>query len=128
MKDLFEIVNGEWYRETEIPAEYASWGTFQELRLDSLKQCRELAEADQGLVGTAYRSFMEHRGEVSDLEFDYLDKPLPEALGELDKIGVTAPASFFVEKSADSEDAVAYIVQAGLGLPDEAYYLSLIHI
>ena len=62
MKDLFEIVNGEWYRETEIPAEYASWGTFQELRLDSLKQCRELAEADQGLVGTAYRSFMEHRG------------------------------------------------------------------
>ncbi|WP_276847271.1 M13 family metallopeptidase [Corynebacterium pyruviciproducens] len=122
MKDLFEIVNGEWYRETEIPAEYASWGTFQELRLDSLKQCRGLAEADEGLVGTAYRSFMEHRGEVSDLEFDYLDKPLPEALGELDKIGVTAPASFFVEKSADSEDAVAYIVQAGLGLPDEAYY------
>ena len=122
MKDLFEIVNGDWYRETDIPAEYASWGTFQELRLDSLKQCKELAEGDDGLVGTAYRSFMDHRGSVGNLPFDLLDKPLPEALGELDTIGITAPASFFVEKSADSDMAVAYIVQAGLGLPDEAYY------
>ena len=80
MKDLFEIVNGDWYRETDIPAEYASWGTFQELRLDSLKQCKELAEGDDGLVGTAYRSFMNHRGSVDDLPFDLLDKPLPEAL------------------------------------------------
>ena len=43
-------------------------------------------------------------------------------MGELEREGVGAPATFWVEKDSGSEEAVAYIVQSGLGLPDEAYY------
>src|SRR5699024_9340935 len=38
-----------------------------------------------------------------------------------------SPVTFWVEKDSGSEDCVAYIIQSGLGLPDEAYYREEAH-
>ena len=43
-------------------------------------------------------------------------------LGELERVGVGGPVSYWVEKDSQGENSVAYIFQSGLGLPDEAYY------
>src|SRR5699024_6728083 len=43
-------------------------------------------------------------------------------LGELDRAGVGGVAGYFVAKDAEGDAERAYLVQSGLGLPDEAYY------
>ena len=126
MFDLFEAINGEWWRTHDIPADRASDGTFYQLRDAAEDRCRALAEADTGLVGTLYKSFM--AGGDDDLTPDFqVIESLPTAMGLLDRTGVGAPAGFYVTKSADSDEAVAYVSQSGLGLPDEAYYRDPAH-
>ncbi|MDY6050477.1 MAG: M13-type metalloendopeptidase [Corynebacterium sp.] len=139
MHDLFEEINGQWWRDHVIPADRASDGTFYTLRDTAEERAKQLAEADDGLVGGLYRSFMAAADTTTsdalaqlDPDFAVIDRALAaaetpavgiaQAMGELDRIGVGAPAGFYVTKSADSDQAVAYISQSGLGLPDEAYY------
>ena len=47
--------------------------------------------------------------------------------GQLERLGVSSPVTFWVEKDSGSEDCVAYIIQSGLGLQDEAYYREEAH-
>ncbi|XCB29678.1 M13-type metalloendopeptidase [Arcanobacterium hippocoleae] len=42
--DLFRYVNGKWFAETEIPADQAGTGSFQELRNESEDRVREIVE------------------------------------------------------------------------------------
>src|SRR5690625_6371219 len=48
-------------------------------------------------------------------------------IGKLERLGVSSPVTFWGEKDSGSEDCVAYIIQSGLGLPDEAYYREEAH-
>ena len=47
--------------------------------------------------------------------------------GELERTGVGSPVTFCVSKDSGSEDGIAYVIQSGLGLPDEAYYREEAH-
>lgn len=131
MKDLYRYVNGPWIDAHVIPDDRAVDGTFHELRDAAELNVRAIVEGSTSRAGTLFSSFMDtdaiDAAGVTPLEADFalLDvdyDALPKALGALDRVGVGAPVAFYVTKDAHSEDAIAYLVQSGLGLPDEAYY------
>ena len=132
MHDLFELVNGDWVREHEIPADRGIDGAFYALRDKSEEDVRALLRQGDSLGATLYASFMDtdavNGAGVSPLDADLTKlsvksvEDFARALGELERVGIGAPLTYWVEKDSQSEDAVAYLVQSGLGLPDEAYY------
>ncbi len=137
MNDLYHYVNGPWLKSHVIPDDRGVDGTFHRLRDDAEADVRAIVEEDTGRAGTLFTSFMDVEGVNGaglapiDPDLDLLTASDPEEfvanLGRLERSGVSAPATFWVEKDSSSEDAVAYVVQAGLGLPDEAYYREEAH-
>ncbi|WP_448851809.1 M13 family metallopeptidase [Corynebacterium sp. 335C] len=137
-EDLYRHVNGEWIDSHEIPSDRPMDGAFHALRDRAEEDVRDLiadiAEEDPGSrIGRLYASFMDEAAVeaagVDALAPDLADVAAAEdrdalalALGRLDRTGVTGPAGFFVEKGPDGPDAVLYLLQSGLGLPNEAYY------
>jgi predicted metalloendopeptidase len=142
--DLFRHINGIWLKNTEIPAERASYGSFivlaEKAEADLRKIIEESAAAksepnsEAGKVGDMFASFMdeetiEKRGldaiaiELALIEtLDDLSK-LPAMLGQLESRGVRGLFSAFVNTDAkDSTRYVVYLDQGGIGLPDESYY------
>ncbi|AKK02084.1 M13 family metallopeptidase [Corynebacterium epidermidicanis] len=128
MDNLYEEVNGQWLAEHVIPADRGVDGTFHKLRDDSEAHVHALLEASSGLPGQAFRSFMDtdrmDAAGIAPLDDDFalLSLPLTEALGKLSRLGVSSPVEAYITKDSSSEEVVLYVVQGGLGLPDEAYY------
>lgn len=146
--DLFGHVNGRWLAEAEIPADLPMTGAFIQLVLDAEAQVgdilRAAADASEagGLeagtprqqIGDLFRSFLdEERIEAlgaAPLQ-PHLDaiaalrdtSEFAELLGRVDRIGAGGLVGVFVNTDDRQSDRyVVYIQQAGLGLPDEAYY------
>jgi putative endopeptidase len=143
--DFFEYLNGKWLKTVEIPSDKSSWGSFMELRENTLPQLRDIIQkasagtpanaTDAQRIGDFYASFMdEARLEqlgVAPLKPE-LDKiaalkdksELPAMLARLGKIGVGVPFDFGIHQdNKDSTKYVADIGQGGLGMPDRDYYL-----
>lgn len=138
MKDLYHYVNGPWIAGHTIPADRGIDGTFHALRDAAEADVRELVEEDSGLAGSLYAAFMDvdslNAAGIEPLAQDIdrvLDagnaQELTRTIGQLEREGAAAPVAFWVEKDSGGEDAVAYLVQSGLGLPDEAYYREPVH-
>ena len=142
--DLFRHVNGRWLATTEIPPDRAAHGAFHMLHDQSELDVRALAEeaaasdapagSDERKVGDLWAAFMDVDAvEALDAEpladdlaaIRAVDSPaeLVALLGRLQRHGTSGVIEWFVDN--DGDDATRYIVnlvQAGLGLPDEAYY------
>jgi putative endopeptidase len=143
--DLFRHVNARWMAETEIPPDRAAHGAFHALHDQAEIDVRALAEAaassasaepgsDERKVGDLWTSFMDEAGaerrDAAPLADDLADiravasaGELAGLLGRLGRHGTPGLAAWYVDN--DGDDATRYIVnlvQAGLGLPDEAYY------
>ncbi|MDR1799088.1 MAG: peptidase M13 [Bifidobacteriaceae bacterium] len=149
--DLFGYVNGQWLDTFEIPPDRGADGAFRELRDQSEEQVRQiiedLAQAQpdgQGgpaaheaqLIAALYRSFMdeaavEAKGATPLLEDLAVLQSSPAggaqglawALGRLERSGAGGLFASWVDTDPAQPDR--YVVnfgQAGLGLPDEAYY------
>ncbi|MGO2165954.1 M13 family metallopeptidase [Corynebacterium casei] len=132
LKDLYQFVNGPYLKSHVIPDDRGVDGTFHELRDQAEELSHEIVKEDTGRAGTVYTSFMDAEGinaaGMAPLDAD-LDRlavadvdEFATVLGELERFGVSSPVTFWVEKDSGSENCVAYIIQSGLGLPDEAYY------
>ncbi|WP_420099366.1 M13 family metallopeptidase [Corynebacterium sp.] len=137
--DLYRYVSGTWLGSHEIPADRAVDGKFHELRDRAELDVKAIVEAadPSTRIGALFRSYMDEDGDhgieqagLSVLSPDLdpvrdagdLDA-LVAALAQLDRHGVGGAVGFWTEKDAGgSGDEVAYLVQTGLGLPDEAYY------
>ncbi|MBR6458663.1 MAG: peptidase M13 [Actinomycetaceae bacterium] len=146
--DLFRAINGKWLDETVIPDDLPSYGSFVKLRLqaddDVHTIVRELSElpplskdalsGEAKIVRDLYSSWMDtesmNRRGLSSLycEIDLLDgaqtkRELAIAIGTLMRWGV---GTFFdLDVDSDLNDPnhyTTFLVQSGLGLPDEAYY------
>ena len=142
--DLFRHVNSRWLATTEIPPDRAAHGAFHMLHDQSELDVRALAEeaaasdapagSDERKVGDLWAAFMDvdavEAADAAPLADDLaairaVSSPgeLVALLGRLQRHGTSGLVEWFVDN--DGDDATRYVVnlvQAGLGLPDEAYY------
>jgi putative endopeptidase len=143
--DFFEYLNGKWLKNVEIPSDKSSWGSFMELRENTLPQLRGIIEnvakksgakgTDEQRIGDFYASFMDEarleqlgatplKGELDKIAALKDKSELPALLARLGKIGVGVPFDFGIHQdNKDSTKYVADIGQGGLGMPDRDYYL-----
>ncbi len=142
--DLFLATNGNWVKNTQIPADKSAWGAFYVLRDRTDHEVRGLIEglqATQPANGT-------NAQKVNDFFRSYLDEaaidkaglaPIEASLKDVDSIQdagmlvglmghwqgvVRTPLA--VDSNPDLDDPGVYVAdfrQSGLGLPDRDYYL-----
>ena len=144
-QNFFRFVNGQWLERTEIPADRARWGSFDELREAAEQQVLTII---QELAATPQETNSEGQ-KIADLFRSYLDTDTIESLGltplqshfaaidalenhtdlttlwgQWQAIRTGTPVVAFV--SQDQRQSDQYITassQSGLGLPDRDYYL-----
>ena len=144
--DFFQFMSGKWLSTTEIPADRARFGSFDQLRdlseqrsfdiITALAANSKLAAgSNQQKIADLYNSFMdEARADTLDIkplqsEFARIDaltkkSELPTLMGQLAKLGVALPLQSGVAQDArDSSRYAVMVNQGGLGLPDRDYYL-----
>lgn len=142
--DFFAYVNGGWVRDTEIPADKASYGITWMLHEESQNQVRAIIEesadgdfargTDEQKVGDLYASYMdmETRNELGLKpilpEFEKIDSlvstdDLAVYFAEANKAGIDLP--FQLLQYVDFQNPNTYMMytwQGGLGLPDREFY------
>jgi predicted metalloendopeptidase len=145
-EDFYGHVNARWLAANPVPAEYPMWGAYVQLDHANKELTRDLLEAAAAagpdadpitrLVGDFYAAGMDEAG-IAAAGAEPL-RPLldqVDAIASLDDLrAVNADfhrggygALFGIGVDADFEDAsahLAYVVQAGLGLPERGYYLN----
>jgi predicted metalloendopeptidase len=142
--DFYQYLNGNWLKNTEIPADKPAYGEFSVLydlsqdRLHGLIEGSQSAPADanQRKIADLYASFMDEAGlETKGLqplqaEFARIDgvtsaKDVGALIAHFNAIDANAPFAAVVHQ--DNKDSTKYVVdfsQSGLSLPDRDYYLS----
>ncbi len=145
--DFFRYVNGTWLNKTEIPADRARWGSFDELRKKTDKDAMAILKAaskdkkyksntDQGKAIGLFKSILDTVGRnksgIAPLK-PYLAKidavknvnDLQNLMMEMEPSGGIGFFGFGVGADAkDSNKNVLYLGPGGLGLPDRDYYVS----
>ena len=76
-QDFFRYVNGNWLSSTDIPADKARWGSFDELRENADKQVLAII---QELAATAHANGTDGQ-KMADLYRSYLNEELINVLG-----------------------------------------------
>ena len=144
--DFFAFVNGTWIKETEIPADRASYGGFSLLAEEAQENVRAIIEeaasgdfpvgSDEQKVGDLFSSFLDttRRNELGLgpilPEFERIDAiedttDLARYFASTVKRGLDAP--FGLTQFADLKNPEyygVYLVQSGLGLPDREFYFN----
>ena len=142
--DLFGHVNGGWVKATEIPSDRGRYGTFDRLREAAEEAVHHLIEeaaesaSDPGTprrqVGDLFASFMDTdrieklgAGALADdlalIEAVGSTSDLVRTCGQLSRRGVDTFIGFYsIADAKDSARNILYVMQAGIGLPDESYY------
>jgi putative endopeptidase len=149
--DLFGHVNGRWLDETEIPSDRSSWGPFVQLADIAEDQVRTIIEDLARVVaeGAEGATIDEDARRIGDLFYAFMDtdtinrkgiepvRPLIGAvaglrdvrdlaafLGEFERIGGHGLFGSYVTTDRKNSDRNLFnVVQGGLGLPDESYYV-----
>jgi len=143
--DFFAYMNGTWIKNTEMPADKARYGVFDQLRDESQDAVKAIIEqsatgdfakgTDEQKVGDLYNSFLDWETrnakglEPLQAELDRINgisshDDLAVYFAEATKRALDAP--FGVGQLPDPKDPQRYAIatgQGGLGLPDREYYL-----
>jgi putative endopeptidase len=142
--DLFEHVNGAWLASTQIPGDRTTWGAAEMLIERSLGIQQQLAEQAaarpdaQGvekIVGDLYATGLDE-ATINQQGLEPLQGRLQELDALRDRAGVAdlirrwyATGDGYLFQFGPESDfaapdmAMAYAMQAGLGLPDKTYYV-----
>ncbi len=143
--DFFAYVNGTWLKNTEIPADKASYGIGRMVHDQSVVDVRTIIEdsakgdfaegSDEQKVGDLFNSYlnMEHRAklgmsplkdELAKIDAIESKEDLAKYFAYANKLGYGTPFNLaqFPDLKNPSNYAM-YAWQSGLGLPDKEYYL-----
>ena len=130
--DFYAYANGGWQKRNPIPDDYSRFGAFEVLRNTNLERTREIAENDNGKIGTLYKIAMDEK----KLNADGV-KPIVPQLAEIDNLTrekleeylgrtFTYSSAFWGDGVAldekDSEHFLYNIGQGGLGLSRDYYF------
>lgn len=144
--DFYLYTNADWLKNTVIPNDKASWGTFQHLAehtsdqlhsiIIKILQTKNLAvNSNEQKIAFLYTSYMNESYlnslGVSPLKplLDMVDSvpnksQLPQLIANLNMLGVVTPYGLLIHQDArNASVVVADLVQSGLGLPDRDYYI-----
>jgi len=144
--DFFDYVNGNWVANTEMPADRARWGTFDELREQADKDIRTLVEEVSAIEGVEqgtptqkirdfYNSYMDIETatqlgakaiapELAEIEAATSLDDIFRLFSTLGVYGVTSPIGGYIfSDEKDPDTNVVYLAQSGLTMPDRDYYL-----
>jgi putative endopeptidase len=141
--DLFEAMNGNWLKTTEIPGDKAAWGSGSIVRQKTDTEVHALVDSlltQSNLDGERKKIADFYRADLDTAAMDRAGlAPLQPQLARVDAIHdvsgllalmgewqnrVSVPIGF--EFDADADDPtmlVAQMQQSGLGLPDREYLL-----
>jgi putative endopeptidase len=143
--DFYQYACGNWIKNTEIPADQARWGSFDELHERNLEVERVILE--KAATGGASRNAIDQR--IGDLYGSCMDEKAVNAKGidavkpELDRVAAVQDKGGLIEELAhlrvvggaslfsfyansdlhNADQVIAYIDQGGLSLPDRDYYI-----
>ena len=141
--DFFAYANGRWMRETQIPKDKSSWGSFSILHEKSLDQLQiiiqqaandNVDDPAQQRIGNYYKAFLDTEAiaeldlaplatELVLIEIMQTHADVATYFGRSNVFGIDSPLNFWVDQDAkDSTRYIAYFTQSGLGLPDRDYY------
>jgi putative endopeptidase len=139
-QSFYNFANGNWDRNTQIPADQANYGMFTVLADLSEARTRgileEAARTPGSRMGDFYASFMDEaaieRAGITPIQpvltriKGLSDRSQWAAeLGRLAHMGVRGPVGGFVNSDERHPDVmIVHLGQGGLGLPDRDYYLS----
>ncbi|MEO0049251.1 MAG: hypothetical protein RL556_583 [Actinomycetota bacterium] len=140
--DFFRHVNGGWLNSASIPDDKSFYGSFYQLADNSEAAVKEIldeaaANPKPGVsqqIGDLYSSFLDE-ARINELGAAPIEHDLrrianletidqaTELLGEYERAGIAGIFGFYVEPDpGNPERYLLNLMQAGLGLPDEAYY------
>ncbi|MBT1177500.1 peptidase M13 [Bifidobacterium callimiconis] len=135
--DFFRYVNGPWIDTYSLPEDRARFGAFDKLAENAEKDVRDILEdEDSPAIKSAvlYRSFLNQDAiDAAGIEplrpdLDAVDSAADKAaltrvLGAINPAGGPDLIGLMVYPNPGDPDInVAHVEQAGLALPDEAYY------
>ncbi|MEJ2007655.1 MAG: M13 family metallopeptidase [Acidobacteriota bacterium] len=143
--NFYQFADGTWIAKNPVPAQYPSWGTFNELRVHNQIILREILEraaqdrkAAQGStvqkIGDFYASCMDTKAidaagaKPLDTEFKRIaaisnPQELQAEVAALQSDGVNVLFGFgSTQDEKNSTQVIAGADQGGLGLPDRDYY------
>ena len=144
-RDFFQYANGTWVTRTEIPAAFASFGSFQELAernrttmYELLEEASRAASAPAGSTTGLLRTFYGGCMDSARAEREGV-KPLEPALARIAALtsveGIAAEVARLHQRGVgvlfafgatpdfkNSTQTIASTGQGGLGLPDRDYY------
>ncbi|WP_404369356.1 M13 family metallopeptidase [Sphingomonas sp. MMS24-J45] len=137
--DFAAYAGGTWDKNTQIPADRATWGMFNVLQDVSTEQTRtildEASKTPGSKIGDFYASFMDEAA-INAKGVDPVKPWLAQIDGAKDKTALAVEMAkltrygiggiFGMGVGQDSKDPQTYVVnlgQGGLGLPDRDYYL-----
>ncbi len=144
-KDFFLFCNGEWVKNTEIPASESRWGSFNELDKTNkeklkaiLKKCakkRGEKGSQNQLLGDYYSAYLNFaqrnkiglkglKKDFEEIEALSNKSDLAKTIASLHMKGVNALFYFGVSQDLKNVDRhICYLRQSGIGLPNKDYYL-----
>jgi putative endopeptidase len=142
--DFYRFANGGWMKSHPIPPAYPTWGNFSVLLVSNQEKMHTILEeaaksnapagSDEQKVGAYYASCMNEkaieRTGITPLTPDFSRiaalrsvSNLPNTLAHLHSYRIAAVFAFSsTQDYKQTEQTVASISQAGLGLPDRDYY------
>jgi putative endopeptidase len=143
--DFYQYACGNWIKNSEIPADQSTWGSFTELHESNLEIEHRILEKDA--AGGASRSAVDQK--IGDLYGSCMSEKAVDAKGispvkpELDRVAAVQDKSALIDELAhldmigagslfnfysasdlhNADQVIAYIDQGGLTLPDRDYYI-----
>jgi putative endopeptidase len=135
--DFYRYINGPWIDSYELPEDRSRFGSFDKLAEDAEKDIRDILEDESSSAKKSsilYNSFLDTesleqagispiQSELDDITTASSKDELLKRLGALNPFGGPDLIGVAIYPNpGNSSVNIAHIVQAGIGLPDEAYY------
>jgi len=138
--NFYQYANGNWAKNTAIPADKSNYGMFTVLEDLSKERTRgiieETAKDPASKIGNAYNSYLDTAAiDAKGLAAfkPWLDQVhglksragLAELYARADRMNITTPFAFYINQDDKNPDRyVTGLAQSGIGMPDRDYYLS----
>ena len=134
-KSFYESVNGEWIKNTIIPQEYSTWGTFSELQAKTQEKLKKILDntVDENLSYYWKKGLNTRERDIQGLKplhilFDKIDdiSNIESLLVKLHNMGFQIGFSWSNTQNPENpKSLIGDFYPSSLGLPNKHYYMDM---